>query len=142
LLIQVLYTVRSDRMLCEQLPYNLLFRWFDGLGMDSQVWVPAVFTKNRDRLLQDEIAEAFSAAVLAEARRRGWRTWSRVVRLSSSRDQECRHLRAASTQHASEWSAGNYRGLADRTALLQLWLSRSRALVHNVSEVSCEHALQ
>jgi transposase len=72
LLLQVLYTVRSERMLCEQLEYNLLFRWFVGLGMDGQVWVPTVFTKNRDRLLQGEIAEAFFAAVLAEARRRGW----------------------------------------------------------------------
>src|SRR5688572_193978 len=72
LLLQVLYTVRSERMLCEQLQYNLLFRWFVGLGMDGQVWVPTVFTKNRDRLLEGEIAEAFFAAVLAEARRRGW----------------------------------------------------------------------
>ena len=72
LLLQVLYTVRSERMLCEQLQYNLLFRWFVGLGMDGRVWVPTVFTKNRDRLLQGEIAEAFFAAVLAEARRRGW----------------------------------------------------------------------
>jgi transposase len=72
LLLQVLYTVRSERMLCEQLEYNLLFRWFVGLGMDGRVWVPTVFTKNRDRLLQGEIAEAFFAAVLAEARRRGW----------------------------------------------------------------------
>jgi transposase len=72
LLLQVLYTVRSERMLCEQLEYNLLFRWFVGLGMDGQVWVPTVFTKNRDRLLQGEIAEAFFGAVLAEARRRGW----------------------------------------------------------------------
>lgn len=72
LLLQVLYTVRSERMLCEQLQYNLLFRWFVGLGMDGQVWVPTVFTKNRDRLLEGEIAEAFFVAVLDEARRRGW----------------------------------------------------------------------
>ncbi|MGH7574766.1 MAG: transposase, partial [Longimicrobiales bacterium] len=72
LLLQVLYTVRSERMLCEQLQYNLLFRWFVGLGMDRQVWVPTVFTKNRDRLLGGDIAEAFFAAVLAEARKRGW----------------------------------------------------------------------
>lgn len=72
LLLQILYTVRSERMLCEQLEYNLLFRWFVGLGMDGKVWVPTVFTKNRDRLLQGNIAEAFFAAVLAEARRRGW----------------------------------------------------------------------
>src|SRR5260370_15564 len=50
LLLQVLYTVRSERMLMEQLEYNLLFRWFVGLNMDETVWVPTVFTKNRDRL--------------------------------------------------------------------------------------------
>ena len=59
LLLQVLYTVRSERMLCEQLEYNLLFRWFVGLGLNEQTWVPTVFTKNRDRLLRGDIAEAF-----------------------------------------------------------------------------------
>ena len=52
LLLQVLYTVRSERMLMEQLEYNLLYRWFVGLNMDETVWVPTVFTKNRDRLLE------------------------------------------------------------------------------------------
>ena len=60
LLLQVLYTIRSERLLMEQLDYNLLFRWFVGLGMDDPVWVPTVFTKNRDRLLEGEVAEAFS----------------------------------------------------------------------------------
>lgn len=50
-------------MLCEQLTYNLLFRWFVGLSMDDWVWVPTVFTMNRDRLLQGEIADAFYAAI-------------------------------------------------------------------------------
>jgi transposase len=68
LLLQVLYTVRSERQLMEQLDYNLLFRWFVGLGVDDAVWVPTVFSKNRDRLLEGEIAQAFFAAVLAEAR--------------------------------------------------------------------------
>ena len=68
LLLQVLYTVRSERQLMEQLDYNLLFRWFVGLGVDDAVWVPTVFTKNRDRLLEGEIAQAFFTAVLAEAR--------------------------------------------------------------------------
>lgn len=72
LLLQVLYTVRSERMLCEQLEYNLLFRWFVGLGMDDRAWVPTVFTKNRDRLLRGDIAEAFFHAVVGEARRRNW----------------------------------------------------------------------
>ena len=59
LLLQVLYTVRSERMLMEQLEYNLLFRWFVGLNMDEAVWVPTVFTKNRDRLLEGDVAEKF-----------------------------------------------------------------------------------
>ena len=64
LLLQVLYTVRSERMLMEQLEYNLLFRWFVGLNMDETVWVPTVFTKNRDRLLEGDIAEKFFQSVL------------------------------------------------------------------------------
>ena len=55
-LLQILYSVRSERMLMEQLEYNLLFRWFVGLNMDEAVWVPTVFSKNRDRLLQGDIA--------------------------------------------------------------------------------------
>ena len=68
LLLQVLYTLRSERMLMEQLEYNLLFRWFVGLNMDEAVWVPTVFTKNRDRLLEGNIAEKFFALVLEQAR--------------------------------------------------------------------------
>ena len=49
LLLQALYTIRSERQLMEQLDYNLLFRWFVGLGMDDRVWSPTTFTKNRDR---------------------------------------------------------------------------------------------
>lgn len=68
LLLQVLYTVRSERMLMEQLEYNLLFRWFVGLNMDEPVWVPTVFTKNRDRLLEGDVAEKFFQLVLTQAR--------------------------------------------------------------------------
>jgi transposase len=68
LLLQVLYTVRSERMLMEQLEYNLLFRWFVGLNMDEAVWVPTVFSKNRDRLLEGDIAEKFFEQVLTQAR--------------------------------------------------------------------------
>jgi len=68
LLLQVLYTVRSERLLMEQLEYNLLFRWFVGLNMDEAVWVPTVFSKNRDRLLEGDIAERFFAGVLKQAR--------------------------------------------------------------------------
>jgi transposase len=71
LLLQVLYSVRSERLLMEQLEYNLLFRWFVGLEMDDRVWDVTVFTKNRDRLLSGEIAEGFFQAVLAEAREAG-----------------------------------------------------------------------
>jgi len=69
-LLQVLYTIRSERMLMEQLDYNLLFRWFVGLNMDDDVWDATVFTKNRDRVLGGEVAEVFFQEVLAEARRR------------------------------------------------------------------------
>ena len=54
LLLQILYSIRSERMLMEQLEYNLLFRWFVGLNMDEPVWVPTVFSKNRDRLLEGD----------------------------------------------------------------------------------------
>src|SRR5471032_3221528 len=68
LLLQVLYTIRSERMLMEQLEYNLLFRWFVGLNMDEPVWVPTVFSKNRDRLLEGDIADRFFDGVLKQAR--------------------------------------------------------------------------
>lgn len=68
LLIQAFYSVRSERQLMEQLNYNLLFRWFVGLSMDDAVWDPTVFTKNRDRLLEGGVAQAFFDAVLTQAR--------------------------------------------------------------------------
>jgi transposase len=68
LLLQAFYTIRSERQLMEQLHYNLLFRWFVNLDMDDPVWDVTVFTKNRDRLLEGEVAEAFFEAVLAQAR--------------------------------------------------------------------------
>jgi transposase len=67
LLLQVLYTIRSERMLMEQLEYNLLFRWFVGVNIDDPVWDATVFSKNRDRLLAGDVATAFFQAVLAEA---------------------------------------------------------------------------
>jgi transposase len=70
LLLQALYSVRSERMLMEQLDYNLLFRWFVGLNMDDPIWDVTVFTKNRERLLDGDIAEAFFQAVLKQARHR------------------------------------------------------------------------
>jgi transposase len=71
LLLQVLYTVRSERLLMEQLDYNFLFRWFVGLGIDDPVWDVTVFTKNRDRLLKGRIAQNFFAAVVEQARAPG-----------------------------------------------------------------------
>lgn len=68
LLLQMLYTVRSERMLMEQLEYNLLFRWFVGLSMNEPVWHATVFSKNRDRLLEANVAQAFFAAVVEQAR--------------------------------------------------------------------------
>ena len=71
LLLQVLYTIRSERLLMEELNYNLLFRWFVGLNMDDPVWHPTTFTKNRDRLLAGDVAAAFFDAVQAHARAAG-----------------------------------------------------------------------
>ncbi len=71
ILLQMLYTVRSERQLMEQLRYNMLFRWFVGLSIDERVWDVTVFTKNRERFLNGEIAERFFQAVLAQARAAG-----------------------------------------------------------------------
>jgi len=70
LLLMVLYSVRSERQLMEQLNYNLLFRWFVGLEMDDEVWDVTVFTKNRERLISGEVSQKLLAAVLAEAQAR------------------------------------------------------------------------
>jgi len=67
LLLQLLYSVRSERQLMEQLDYNLLFRWFVGLNLDDAVWDATVFTKNRERLLAGDIAQGFFDQVLAQA---------------------------------------------------------------------------
>jgi transposase len=69
LLLQMFYTVRSERMLMEQLMYNLLFRWFVGLGIDDEVWHPTVFTKNRDRLLVTEVAKEFFFHIVEQAKK-------------------------------------------------------------------------
>ena len=66
LLLQALYSVRSERQLMEQLDYNLLFRWFVGLAMDAPIWDPTVFTKSRDRFLEGEVAAQFFQAVLGQ----------------------------------------------------------------------------
>ena len=70
-LLQMFYSVRSERLLMEEIDYNLLFRWFVGLNADDPVWDPTVFTKNRDRLLEAEVAKQFLGQVVAQARTRG-----------------------------------------------------------------------
>ena len=70
LLLQVLSTIRSERLLMEQLDYNLLCRWFVGLNMDDPTWAPSTFSKNRERLLEGDVAPAFFEQVLARARER------------------------------------------------------------------------
>src|SRR5204863_9702521 len=71
LLLQLLYSVRSERLLMEQLDYNLLFRWFVGLDIDDAVWDATTFSKNRDRLLEGDIAQEFFAAIGEQARGKG-----------------------------------------------------------------------
>src|SRR5437763_1426132 len=68
MLLQAFYSIRSERQLMERLDYDLLFRWFVGLGIDDPVWDPSTFSKNRDRLLEGEIAARFLTAVLARPR--------------------------------------------------------------------------
>jgi transposase len=70
-LLQVFYSVRSERQICEQLRYNLLFRWFVGLAIDDAVWEHSVFSKNRDRLLENSVVEAFFGEVMRIAEARG-----------------------------------------------------------------------
>ncbi|MBC7699994.1 IS5 family transposase [Aquabacterium sp.] len=72
MLLQVLYSIRSERQLMEQTQYNLLFRWFIGLSMDDSVWVPTVFTKNRERLIEHDAVVAFFNEVLKQADKKNW----------------------------------------------------------------------
>src|SRR5246127_562654 len=71
LLLQMLYSVRSERLLVEEIDYNILFRWFVGLNLDDEVWDATVFTKNRDRLLEADVAKEFLAQVVEQARTKG-----------------------------------------------------------------------
>src|ERR1700740_729037 len=71
LLLQAFYTIRSERQLMEQIDYNLLYRWFVGLGLAQPLWVPTVFTKNRDRLLEADVARKFLAELMEHKGLRG-----------------------------------------------------------------------
>src|ERR1039457_2890507 len=70
-LVQMLYSVRSERLLMEEIDYSMLFRWFVGLNLDEEVWDPTVFTKNRDRLLEAAVAKQFLGQVVEQARAKG-----------------------------------------------------------------------
>ncbi len=70
-LLQMLYSIRSERLLIEEIDYSVLFRWFVGLNLDDEVWDATTFTKNRDRLLEAEVAEEFLAQVVERARSQG-----------------------------------------------------------------------
>jgi transposase len=71
-LLQLLYSIRSERLLMEEIDYSVLFRWFIGLNLDDEVWDATVFTKNRDRLLEADVAKEFLAYVVEKARAQGW----------------------------------------------------------------------
>src|SRR5215204_3328706 len=66
-LLQIFYSIRSELLLIEQLDYNLLFRWFVGMDMDEPIWAPTVFSKNRDRLLNQDVARSFFRRVVERA---------------------------------------------------------------------------
>jgi transposase len=72
MLLQVLYSIRSERQLMEQVHYNLLFRWFIGLSMDDTVWVPTVFSKNRERLIEHDVVVALFNEIVTMADAEGW----------------------------------------------------------------------
>ena len=71
-LLQMLYSIRSERLLMEEIDYSMLFRWFIGLNLDDEVWDATVFTKNRDRLLAADVAKEFLVQVVEKARAQGW----------------------------------------------------------------------
>ena len=72
LLLQMLYSIRSERLLMEEIDYSILFRWFVGMNLDDEVWNPTTFTQNRERLLDADVARQFLSEVVAEARSNGW----------------------------------------------------------------------
>src|SRR5580693_10649322 len=71
-LLQMLYSIRSERLLMEEIDYSILFRWFVGMNLDDQVWDPTTFTKNRERLLDADVARVFLSGVVDEAKAKGW----------------------------------------------------------------------
>ena len=131
LLLQALYTVRSERLLMEQLQYNLLFRWFVGLSMDDPVWVPTVFSKNRDRLLEGDIAQAFFLEVRAAAGAAGLLSDDHFTVDGTLLEAEARSGRPDDVPMASKREVAHAsEGTASRSAALSLRASnRDDALV-------------
>ena len=80
LLLQVLYSIRSERMVVEQISYNMLFRWFVGLPMDGTVWDHSTFSKNRDRLLEHDVLVLLFNETVETARERGLSFWGALQR--------------------------------------------------------------
>jgi len=72
LLLQMLYSIRSERLLMEEIDYSILFRWFVGMNLDDKVWDPTTFTKNRERLLDADVARQFLTLVVEQAQANGW----------------------------------------------------------------------
>jgi len=72
LLIQMLYSIRSERLLMEEIDYSVLFRWFVGMNLDEEVWDPTTFTKNRERLLDADVAREFLSQIVKQAHEKGW----------------------------------------------------------------------
>ena len=131
-LLQMLYSIRSERLLMEEIDYSVLFRWFVGMNMDEPVWDATVFTKNRDRLLQHEVAKVFFGQIWQQAEQAQltsdehftvdgtlleapWkRSETELLRKSADRewqraDRECRVA-------ASQWDGGTGCGVADDRA--------------------------
>src|SRR5688572_9499469 len=118
-LLQIFYSIRSERLLMEQLDYNLLFRWFVGMDLDEPIWAPTVFTKNRDRLLNQEVARSFFRRVVERAARymsdehftvdgtliEAWASQKSFQRKDGGSDPDGRHFHGETCQndtHASK----------------------------------------
>ena len=142
LLLQALYSVRSERLLMEQLDYNLLFRWFVGLNMDDAIWDVTVFTKNRERLLDGDIAEAFFQAVLQQARERSLlsdehftvdgtllEAWASVksYQRKDAKDAPFRRTILAMRRWTSTGRSGRTRRTHRRRTRMRRWHAKARA---------------
>jgi transposase len=139
LLLQALYSVRSERLLMEQLDYNLLFRWFVGLNMDDAIWDVTVFTKNRERLLDGDIAEAFFQAVLQQERGRSLlsdehftvdgtllEAWASVISAGMPRTRFRRTI-LAMRRWTSTGRSGRTRRTHRRPTQMRRWHAKARA---------------